>query len=144
MDALSSQVFFRVAADAVLALHAAFVIFVVLGLVAIVAGGLRGWRWVRGPAFRWCHLAAIGIVVLQAWLGVLCPLTLLEMALRERAGEAAYRGAFIAHWLEWLLYWRAPAWVFTLIYTVFGALVALTWLWLPPRRHDADRAPSGN
>lgn len=138
---MTSELLFRLAADAVLLVHALFVVFVVLGLVCILIGGVRGWRWVRRPLFRWCHLGAIGIVVLQAWLGVLCPLTMLEMALRERGGESTYRGAFIAHWVEGLLYWRAPAWVFTLVYTVFGALVVLTWLWLPPRADHAGRSP---
>jgi len=54
---------FRLLADAVLALHAAFVAFVVLGLVAILVGGALGWRWVRGPRFRALHLAAIVSVV---------------------------------------------------------------------------------
>jgi hypothetical protein len=67
-------------------LHSLFVCFVVLGLILIVAGGLRGWQWVRNPWFRLGHLQAIGIVVLQAWLGIWCPLTLLEMSLREKAG----------------------------------------------------------
>jgi polyferredoxin len=76
---------------------------------------------------------AIGIVVAQAWLGVLCPLTTLEMALRERAGDAVYPGSFIAHWLEALLYYEAPAWVFTACYTVFGFLVVASWYVIRPR-----------
>jgi len=73
-------------------------------------------------------------VVLQSWLGAVCPLTTLEMALRRRAGDATYAGAFIAHWLEDLLYYRAPDWVFVTAYTVFGILVAWAWIWAPPRR----------
>lgn len=126
-------------ADAVLVGHVAIVVFVVGGLVLIVAGNLAGWRWVNGPVFRLAHLAAIGIVVAEAWLGVVCPLTTLEMALRERAGVPAYGGSFIAHWLQRLLYYDAPAWVFTLAYTLFGAAVAAAWWTWPPRwkRHRA-------
>ncbi|MGH8119146.1 MAG: DUF2784 domain-containing protein, partial [Gammaproteobacteria bacterium] len=90
-------------------------------------------EWVRNPWFRVAHLLAIGVVVSQAWLGVLCPLTTLEMALRDRAGGAVYPGSFIAHWVEFLLYYRAPAWVFTLCYSVFGVLVAASWLAVRPR-----------
>lgn len=132
---------YRLLADLVLTLHVGFVVFVVVGLVLILAGGALGWRWVRGRRFRLAHLAAIGIVVAQAWLGVLCPLTTLEMALRRRAGDAAYAGSFIAHWLEELLYFDAPAWVFTLCYTAFGLLVVASWLWVRPRaplRRDGD------
>ena len=128
-----------VLADTVLWLHVAFVLFVVVGLALIVVGGLRGWAWVRDRRFRWAHLAAIGVVVAQAWLGVLCPLTTLESALRERAGAATYSGSFVAHWAGELLYFDAPPWVFTVAYTAFGAAVALSWLLVPPRARAAVR-----
>jgi hypothetical protein len=124
------------AADAVLLLHFLFVIYVVLGLILIVAGGLLRWSWVRNWWFRISHLAAIGVVVLQAWLGMICPLTTLEMSLRREAGDASYSGAFIAHWIDTVLYYQAPAWVFALCYTVFGAVVVLSWFWVRPERGD--------
>lgn len=130
---------YLIAADGLLLVHALFVLFVVLGLLLILLGGLRGWRWVRNPWFRGLHLAGIAVVVLQAWLGVICPLTTWEMALREKAGGATYSGSFIAHWLEALLYYRAPQWVFILVYTLFGALVIASWWWVRPRR--GRRAP---
>ncbi len=116
-----------------LVVHVAFVLFVVLGLVAILAGGVLRWGWVRNRWFRIIHLVAIGIVVLQAWLGRLCPLTIWEMALRAKAGDATYEGAFIAHWLQSLLYYDAPMWVFAVAYTAFGALVVLSWFLVRPR-----------
>jgi hypothetical protein len=125
---------YLLAADAVLLLHVSFVVFVVAGLALILAGGLMSWAWVRNWWFRVTHLAAIGVVVLQSWLGVICPLTKLEMALRDRAGDTTYAGGFVSHWLETILYYRAPAWVFAVVYTAFGALVLLSWFWVPPRR----------
>ena len=124
---------YRLAADLILVLHTAIVVFIVGGLVLILAGGLRGWPWVRNPVFRLLHLVAIAIVVLQAWLGQICPLTTWEMALRARAGDATYAGSFIAHWLQALLYYEAPLWVFAVCYTIFGALVVLAWYWVRPR-----------
>ena len=50
----------------------------------IQLGGALGWGWVRLRWFRITHLCAIGVVVIQSWLGVMCPLTTLEMALRPR------------------------------------------------------------
>ncbi len=126
-------VIYRLAADLLLILHVAFVAFVVVGLVLILAGGVRGWAWVRNPWFRVVHLAAIGFVVLQAWLGRVCPLTTWEMALRAQAGDATYAGSFIAFWLGEVLYYDAPMWVFGLVYTVFGALVVVGWFRVPPR-----------
>lgn len=120
-------------ADLVLVGHAAFVAFVVFGLVLIVAGGMLGWSWVRNRWFRVAHLVCIGIVVAQSWLGVICPLTTLEMSLRRQAGAAAYEGSFISHWLGELLYYQAPAWVFVTAYTLFGALVLISWFWVRPR-----------
>ena len=122
------------AADAVLLLHFLFVIYVVLGLILIVAGGLLRWSWVRNWWFRISHLAAIVVVVMQSWLGMICPLTTLEMSLRREAGDASYSGAFIAHWIDTILYYQAPAWVFALCYTVFGAVVVLSWFWVRPER----------
>lgn len=124
---------YRLAADAILFVHSLFVAFVVLGLIAILVGKLCAWAWVHNPWFRGAHVAAVGFVLLQSWLGLICPLTTWEMALREKAGDAVYSGAFIAHWLESILYYRAPAWVFTVAYTVFGALVAASWYWVRPR-----------
>ncbi len=130
---------YRFAADLLLALHFSFVVFVVAGLVLILVGAARHWGWVRNPYFRLVHLAAIAVVVLQAWLGRICPLTAWEMALREKAGDETYRGAFVAHWIQELLYYDAPAWVFTLCYTLFGALVAASWIWIRPRSFRTGR-----
>ena len=125
---------YRIAADAVLFVHALFVAFVVIGLALVLIGNWRGWQWVRHFGFRLAHLLAIGIVVVQSWLGAICPLTSWEMSLRARAGDATYPGAFVAHWVERLLYYRAPDWVFILVYTAFGALVIASWIWVRPRR----------
>ena len=121
-------------ADALLILHTILVAFVILGLVATFAGYFLNWRWVRNFWFRLSHLAVIAVVVLQSWLGVLCPLTSWEMALRAKAGEAGYEGSFIQHWLQSILYYSAPDWVFSLAYTVFGALVLASWFVVRPER----------
>ena len=123
---------YRLLADFVLLVHFAFVLFVVFGLALILAGGVCGWRWVRGRTFRVAHLLAIGVVVLQAWLGVLCPLTHLEAWARARAGEHVYSGSFVAHWVERLLYYEAPTWIFVVAYSVFGALVVAAWYLVRP------------
>ena len=128
-------------ADAVLVLHTLFVGFVVLGLPLIFIGAKRGWRWVRNFHFRLLHLLAIGVVVAQAWIGVICPLTDIEMLLRQRAGEKSYTESFIQHWLHKLIYYEAPWWVFTLIYTLFGLLVLLSWQLVRPHRRQSKRRP---
>ena len=57
------------AADALLALHGAIVLFVVGGLLYVWAGYRHGWPGARPWALRLAHAAAIGIVAAQAWLG---------------------------------------------------------------------------
>ena len=127
---------YLLAADAVLLLHVLFVVFVVVGLLLVLAGRLLSWDWVRNWWFRVIHLGAIGVVVLQAWLGVICPLTRLEMYLRDKAGDTTYGGSFVSHWLEAILYYRAPAWVFAVAYTLFAIVVVMSWVWVRPHgRH---------
>lgn len=127
---------YQLLADVVLAIHFAIVVFVIGGLVAILAGNRYGWRFVRGWTFRLAHLGAIGVVMAQAWLGVACPLTTLESWLRAQAGEAGYETSFIEHWLTRFLFYDAPAWVFTAAYTLFGLAVAFAWWRFPPRRRE--------
>jgi polyferredoxin len=133
---------FQLLADVVLSLHFAIVVFVVGGLGLVLVGNLRSWRWVNAPWFRLAHLAAIAFVVAQAWFGAVCPLTSVEMWLRASARMTTYTESFIEHWLQRLLYYEAPAWVFTVGYSLFGLVVAAAWWYFPPRfkrrRHEAD------
>ena len=125
---------YQTLANIVLLLHFAVVIFVVLGLPAVLVGNRRGWDWANHLWWRVVHLLAIGVVVLQAWLGRYCGLTVLESSLREKAGQVGYERSFIEHWVQRLLYYEGPLWVFALLYTVFGALVAWAWWRLPTDR----------
>lgn len=123
---------YQLLADAVLTLHVAIVAFVVGGLVLVVIGNLRNWRWVNALWFRLAHLGGIAVVVAEAWQDVACPLTTLEMWLRTKASSATYNGSFIEHWLQRVLYYEAPSWVFALGYSFFGLLVLAAWWYFPP------------
>lgn len=132
--------FYRILADITVIVHVAYVLFVVLGVVAILLGWLRNWQWVRNPWFRYLHLTMIVVVVAEAWCGITCPLTTWEQNLRRLAGQQAYRGDFIANFLHEVLFFDAPDWVFTLCYTAFGLLIAATFILAPPRRLKRDRS----
>ena len=120
-------------ADAVLLVHVGVALFVVGGLGCIVIGNRYGWQWVNDRCFRSAHLIAIAIIVAQAWLGAACPLTTLEMWLRSQAGDATYDGSFVGYWLQRLLYYDAPSWVFVLVYSLFALVVVAVWWYYPPR-----------
>lgn len=81
-------------ADALLALHGLFILFVLVG-------GAGVWRW---PRLAWLHLPAVAWAAWVAWAGWICPLTPMENALRHAAGQAGYEGGFVAHYLLPLIY----------------------------------------
>jgi hypothetical protein len=118
-------------ADAVLTLHFGIVLFVVGGLLLVLVGNVLSWPWVNTWWFRLTHIAAIVFIIVQTWLGQLCPLTTLESWLRIQAGSRPYTKSFIEHWLQQLIFYEAPV---SLVYTVFGALVVLAWWLFPPSR----------
>lgn len=130
---------YQLVADVVLSVHFAIVVFVVGGLAFIVVGSLHGWRLAGSLRFRLAHLAAIAVIVAQAWLGSVCPLTSLEMWLRAKAHETTYSGSFIEYWMQRLLYYEAQPWVFTLAYSLFGLVVLAAWWYFPPRSRPGAR-----
>jgi hypothetical protein len=125
--------FYRFCADAIVTVHLAFMLFVVVGQLAILVGILRKWQWVRNFAFRVLHLAAIGVVVAETVCGVTCPLTTWEQQLRTLAGNETYTGDFIPNLLHDLLFVEAHPWVLGTLYVLFGAVVLATFVFAPPR-----------
>ena len=120
-------------ADAVLAVHFAIAAFIVLGLPAVWAGAGLGWAWVRNRAFRYLHLAAIAFVAAEALLGIACPLTVWEDLLRGGARPES----FVARWVNRLLFYEAPDWLFTSAYVAWTAATLATLYFVPPRRKAA-------
>ena len=104
---------YGILADVTVVVHAGFVLFVAVGQGLIVVGWVRAWRWVRGVWFRTLHLAAIVLVVGEAWLGVVCPLTRLEYHWRRLAGEGGEQMSFVGRAVRAVLFYDAPGWVFT-------------------------------
>ena len=120
-------------ADALLVLHFALAAFIVGGLVLVWVGAFAGWSWVRSPAFRYAHLAAIAVVAAEAVLGYACPLTVWEDLLRGGVRP----DTFVGRWIYRLLYYRAPDWVFTALYVAWAIATLVTLIRVPPRRRTA-------
>jgi hypothetical protein len=118
------------AADAVLLVHFAFVLFVTGGLAAIWIGAAFGSEWVRNLTFRVLHVAAICFVAAEALAGMVCPLTSWEDALRGRETETG----FVARWVRRVLFYDLPEGVFTAVYVAFALAVLATFWFVPPNR----------
>jgi hypothetical protein len=123
---------YRWLADATVALHLVFILFVVFG-------GLLAWRNAR---WAYLHLPAVAWVAWLELTGAICPLTPLENALRMRAGQAGYEGGFIDHYLVPVIY---PAGLTPQIQVGLGIgvvvlnVIVYGWLWRRRRAKEAAR-----
>ena len=126
-------------AEIVLVAHFFYAGFVTFGFAAIPLGAALGWRWVRNRPFRYLHVAAMGFVGVEAVIGMTCPLTGLEYALRREAGLAGGEGSFIGRIVASLLYYDFPLWVFTVAYILLTLLAVALLFWIPPRKRRVTR-----
>lgn len=129
-------------ADLVVALHVAYVAFVIVGQLAILAGMVLGWKWIRNFWFRIAHVTAIAIVAFEAICGIECPLTVWERGLRALAGQPVSDATFVGRLLHSMLFYQAPSEVFTASYVGFALLVIGTFVLAPPR-WPGKATPSG-
>jgi hypothetical protein len=139
--------FYSFLADAIVALHFAYVSFVVFGQLLILVGIALRWRWVRNVWFRVAHLLAIVIVGLEAVCGIDCPLTVWEDALRHRAGQDISQGSFLGRFLHNTIFYDCEPWILNAGHIGFALLVIATFLAAPPclgkRTQDLARRAQG-
>jgi len=121
--------------EAILGVHLAVIAFNVLGLAAIPVGAALGWGWVRIRWWRALHVLSWAVVALQAALGRACFLTVWQ----DAATGAVASPPLIMRWVNGLIYWPLPIWVFGAIYLALFAAVIWLWWKVPPRRRPADR-----
>jgi len=122
-------------ADTVVVVHFLIVLFVVTGVPLVYLGAALRWAWVRIWRWRVVHLGAILFIAAESLLGIACPLTVWEDALRSQRSA----GGFIERWIDQLLFYNARPWVFTVAYVAFAALVLITWVAVPPTREARTR-----
>jgi len=124
--------------QAVLGAHLAVIAFNVAGLVVIPLGARLGWRLVRLRWLRLLHLASLAVVALQAVLGRACFLTIWQAALAGGRAEP-----LIMRWVNSMIYWPLPAWVFSALYLAVFAYVVALWWFVPPRARVRKPLPAG-
>lgn len=125
--------FYRFLADLIVATHLVYVATVVVGLLLILVGAVRGWQWTRNFWFRAVHFLMIAIVVAESLGGITCPLTDWEYRLRVLGGEEGEPGSFVGRWVHAVMFFEASEWVFTVCYCLFGLAVLATFILAPPR-----------
>jgi hypothetical protein len=122
---------YRLVAEAVLLLHLAFIVFVILG--AALAARRRWLAFVHVPAAAWGFFIEL--------TGRACPLTSAENYLRIKSGEAGYPESFIEHYLLAIIY---PAGLTRDIQFVLAAVVVVInvaiYCWLFRRRRPSRSA----
>ena len=141
---MSARFWYLLAADAVLAVHFAFVLFVVLGLGVIWIGWFREWKFVRNVWFRVAHLSAMGVVVLESVFKITCPLTTWEKELRLAAGADVYEETFMQHWVHQAMFFQLPPAVFTVLYGLFFLGIALSLFVIKPNWSSLGKASAAN
>jgi uncharacterized protein DUF2784 len=126
------------AANLVAVVHIAYFLFIVGGMVAIVASLRRHIPWVRNPWFRIAHIAAIYIVLFEELTGFPCPLNVLQWSIRRPATGSNESSSGVGGLLDYLLYHTISPLALDIMYWSFGAL-ALVTLWLVPPRWPTVR-----
>src|ERR1051326_3690893 len=125
--------FYSVLADVIVAIHIAYVVYVVGGLIAILIGAWRRRNWIRNPWFRLTHLLAILIVVMEIFLKLNCPLTTWENSARAAGHQTVDGSAFMDRLLTFILIGAAPRWIINGLYFLFAVAIAATFFFAPPR-----------
>lgn len=111
-------------AEAIFTVHLAIIAFNVAGLIVIPIGAWLGWSIVRVAWLRLLHLGMLLVVTVQALAGRACILTIWQ---NDLAGLGQPAQPMIMRWIERLVYWNLPLWVFAVMYSgVFLYVLALT------------------
>ncbi len=129
-------------ADLILVIHFLYALFIIFGFAYIWTGYFAGFGSIHNPVFRYAHMAAMGIVVLESLFGIICPLTWIENQLRMNSGNSVYEEGFIPYWIHRLLFYDLPPWIFTIIYAAFFVLMIITVYIIPVRRSHKKREDS--
>jgi len=123
------------AAIIVLAIHLAIIAFNVAGLVLIPLGACLGWRWVREFWWRLAHLLSFAVVAVQALLGRACFLTIWQ----DELSGTTHVQPLIEQWINGLIYWDLPLWVFAAAYVAVFVYVVALWVWVRPGKWRSNR-----
>jgi hypothetical protein len=133
---------YGILAELIVAIHLAYVSFVVVGLLLVLVGMLCRWQWIRNPWFRCIHLLMILIVAVEAIGDVTCPLTTWEYDFRALAGQEPSADTFVSRILRQVLFIADGTTFLPAAYYVFAGLIVATFFLAPPRFRKPSPAPA--
>jgi hypothetical protein len=133
---------YRLLADLLVAFHVGYVLFIVLGLLAIWTGCVLGWQWIHNRWFRSIHFLMIAIVAFEAIIGMDCPLTTWESALRHLGGQGTSDVSFVGWLLRSAIFVDLPEWALNMLHVTF-AIIVLGTFWIAPVRWRPSREANG-
>jgi len=114
-------------ADLMMLAHACFSLFLVLGLLMIMAGMVLDWRWTRSRTFRFLHLTATMLVVVRVLIGIPCPLSTIENNFRDRTIARCPFGQPIHEALHRISFRGTDTHQFARSSTLFGLVVVVAF-----------------
>jgi Protein of Unknown function (DUF2784) len=135
---------YHMLADVVVAVHLAYVSYILFGEILIVIGIPLRWGWIRNKWFRISHLLMILTVAGEAIAEIDCPLTVWEQDLLEAAGDPIESRSFVGRLMHDWMFFDCPDndWIWPWIYCGFASLVLATLVIAPPRMRR-PRPPVG-
>ena len=136
---------YLLAADVILLIHFLFVAFVVLGFIFIWIGYFTKQKFAKNAKFRICHIVAMGIVLCESLIGMICPFTEWENYLRVRGGQdQVYETGFMKEWIHKIMFFDFSELTFVIVYALFFALILLTFRVIPPDFKKPAKRQSAN
>ena len=121
-------------ADVVLISHFCVVFYVTFGLLILPIGYIFNWIWTRHRKMRLIHASFVGFITLEAVLGIACPLTQIEIYLRN----IDLSQSFVSYWITELIYWDLPKAFFIILYLSCSSWSLLFWVIHPPMKTSGN------
>lgn len=109
---------YRILADLVVLIHFLWIVFLISG--AFVGRKCR--------LIKYLHIGGLGFAFLIQIFGWYCPLTHLEVWLRSKHEPSmGYRGSFIIHYVEKIVYIELQSWIIFLMTLIIAGVSFLLY-----------------
>lgn len=133
------QKFSKISAYAILSIHLAFTLFILLAPFAILVGKWQHWSWSQNPTFRDAHLFFVMFIIVEVIFSIPCFLTEMENCCRKKANMPLYTSGFFDYWGAVILASRYQNWMFITLFTIVSVASFMVYVAIPPRPfHHVD------